>query len=87
MTEDGNANNVNYIRMSSNFPYYHRNIIGLSKRYAITYWDSAGKEQTTTIPLFEPVRDRLPAQAGAGNEKKINGKQTKAIARPAVAGH
>jgi Peptidase family S41 len=57
MTEDGNANNVNYLRLSNNFPYYHRNIIGLSKNYAVNYLDSLGKQQTITIPVFDPPKD------------------------------
>lgn len=57
MPEDGDANNVNYIRLSSNFPYYHRNIFGLSKNYTVTYTDSAGSEQTVSVPVFEPRRD------------------------------
>ncbi|MBL0180893.1 MAG: hypothetical protein IPP96_00880 [Chitinophagaceae bacterium] len=57
MTEDGDANNVNYIRLSSNFPYYHRNIFGLSKNYTVQYIDSLGKEQTTILPLFEQRKD------------------------------
>ncbi len=57
MTEDGVANNVNYIRLSSNFPYYHRNIFGLSKTYAVTYMDGAGVEQAITIPVFYSPKD------------------------------
>lgn len=57
MTEDGNANNVNYIRLSSNFPYYHRNIFGISKNYTVGYIDSLGKEKTISIPVFERPKD------------------------------
>jgi hypothetical protein len=57
MTEDGYANNVNYIRLSGNFPYYHRNIYGISKTYAITYLDSWGKEQSISIPVFDLSKD------------------------------
>ena len=57
MTEDGYANNVNYIRLSSNFPYYHRNIFGTSKTYAVTYLDSSGMEQRINIPVFEAAED------------------------------
>jgi hypothetical protein len=57
MSEDGYANNVNYIRLSSNFPYYHRNIFGVSKTYAVTYLDSAGKEKKINIPVFELTKD------------------------------
>lgn len=57
MTEDGDANNVNYIRLSSNFPYYHRNIFGLSKNYLVKYLDSLGNEQVITVPVLEQRRD------------------------------
>ena len=57
LPEDGFANNVNYIRLSGNFPYYHRNIYGLSKKYVVTYLDAAGQEKKAEIPLFTPVKD------------------------------
>ena len=57
MTEDGFADNVNYARLSSNFPYYHRNIFGLFKEYKVQYLDSNGLEHTTSLPLFEPPGD------------------------------
>jgi hypothetical protein len=57
LPEDGYANNVNYIRLSANFPYYHRNIYGLSKKYKVTYLDSTGAEKTVDVPLFTPKRD------------------------------
>lgn len=57
MTEDGDANNVNYIRLSSNFPYYHRNIFGISKNYTVDYFDSLGAKKVITIPVFEQRRD------------------------------
>lgn len=60
MTEDGYANNVNYIRLSSNFPYYHRNIIGLSKNYEVRYTDSLGNERSIAIPVFEQKKDSAP---------------------------
>lgn len=57
LTEDGDANNVNYLRLSSNFPYYHRNIFGVSKTYAVTYLDSMGTEQRINIPVFSLSKD------------------------------
>lgn len=54
---DGHALNINYVRLSSNFPYYHRNIFGLSKEYRITYLDSSGIEKTTSLPLFAVTKD------------------------------
>ncbi len=57
MTEDGNANNVNYLRLSNNFPYYHRNIMGISKTYTVQYSDSTGSTHTAVIPVFDPPKD------------------------------
>ena len=57
MTEDGNANNVNYLRLSSNFPYYHRNIFGLSREYTVNYMDTAGNAQTIKVPVYSPPKD------------------------------
>lgn len=57
MTEDGISNNINYIRLSTNFPYYHRVVYGLRKQYDITYKDSTGIEKAIRIPLYEPVND------------------------------
>ena len=57
MTEDGYAVNVNYSRLSNSFPYYHRNIFGLSKTYAVTYIDRSGNEQRINIPAFGLVTD------------------------------
>ncbi len=73
MTEDGNANNVNYIRLSSNFPYYHRNVFGTSKEYAVKYIDSAGVEKTINLPVFNLSADstrRIRQVAPVRRDKK-----------------
>ncbi len=54
---DGYADNVNYIRLSSNFPYYHRNIFGIYKNYRVGYIDSSGTERTILIPMWAPQLD------------------------------
>ena len=54
---DGYAANVNYQRLSGNFPRYLGNIYGLSKTYKVGYMDSAGQPQMANIPLFEIKRD------------------------------
>ena len=83
MTEDGIANNVNYIRLSNNFPYYHRNIFGLSKSYEVKYIDSTGKEQTVQVPLFEFPKDSAKkVQAGPPAEKRK--KETREERRQAI---
>lgn len=70
LPEDGNAINVNYIRLSANFPYFHRNIFGLSKNYSIGYIDSAGTEQKTTVPIFIPAKDSLKKERIVKKERK-----------------
>lgn len=70
LTEDGNANNANYIRLSGNFPYYHRNIFGISKTYAVKYIDSAGTEQTLNIPVFNFPKDSSGKTPAPVTEKK-----------------
>jgi hypothetical protein len=57
MPLDGYADNVNYMRLGANFPYYHRNVMGLSRKYDITYLDSTGKELSISVPLFQPQVD------------------------------
>ena len=54
---DGYADNVNYIRISGNFPFYHRNVFGLYKNYRVGYIDSLGREKTILLPMFSPVID------------------------------
>jgi hypothetical protein len=57
LSEDGYADNVNYLRVSSNFPYFHRNIFGLYKNYKVGYIDSAGNEKTMTVPMWATQKD------------------------------
>lgn len=59
MVEDGYSDNVNYIRLSSSFPYFHRNIFGLYKTYNVSYIDSNGIEKSTLIPYYNPPADSL----------------------------
>ena len=59
MVEDGYSDNVNYIRLSTSFPYFHRNIFGLYKTYRIGYIDSTGTQKNISIPYFNPPVDSL----------------------------
>ncbi|HLO81232.1 MAG TPA: S41 family peptidase [Chitinophagaceae bacterium] len=56
---DGYAENINYIRLSNSFPYYHRNIFGLKKNYSVNFTDSTGISRTIDIPLFDPMADTM----------------------------
>lgn len=51
---DGYADNVNYVRISGNFPYYHRNIFGIYKNYRVGHVDSLGTEKYTLLPMWVP---------------------------------
>jgi hypothetical protein len=57
MTEDGYAINVNYSRLSNSFPYYHRNIFGVSKMYDVAYLDKTGTEKNISIPAIGLLTD------------------------------
>lgn len=70
LPEDGHANNINYIRLSANFPYFHRNIYGLSKKYYVTYLDSAGIEKMDTLPVFIATKDSIRKDSLAKVERK-----------------
>jgi len=54
---DGFAENVNYIRMSSSFPYFHRNVFGLYKKYNVTYTDSNGVAHEALVNWWMPEQD------------------------------
>ncbi len=59
MVQDGYEDNVNYIRLSASFPYFHRNIFGIYKTYSIGYVDAKGIERKTLIPLQGIASDTL----------------------------
>lgn len=54
---DGYADNVNYVRISGSFPYFHRNIFGIYKNYRVGYIDSTGQEKNTLLPMWVPPAD------------------------------
>ena len=59
LVQDGYEDNVNYIRLSASFPYFHRNIFGIYKSYSIGYIDNNGLERKTVIPLHSVSADTL----------------------------
>jgi hypothetical protein len=68
---DGYANNVNYIRLSSNFPYFHRSIFGIYKNYRVGYLDSFGIEKKILLPMWiRPTDTSKPARKIAYKEDK-----------------
>ena len=79
LPEDGHANNINYIRLSANFPYFYRNIYGLSKRYSVTYLDSTGVEKTDTLPIFIAHKDSARKDSLAKIERRKLPKEKKIL--------
>lgn len=69
LVEDGYSENVNYIRLSADFPYFHRNIFGLYKNYQVDYTDSNGVANSVSIPWFSPEPDSVKKMK---EELKIN---------------
>ena len=59
VVQDGYEDNVNYIRLSTSFPYFHRNIFGIYKNYSVQYIDSLGVERKTLLPVFGLIEDSL----------------------------
>ncbi len=76
MVEDGYSYNVNYIRLSASFPYFHRNIFGLYKTYSVGYVDSTGVEKNIVLPYFAPPADSLGKR-----KKNVPGIKEKKLSR------
>lgn len=62
MVEDGYSSNVNYSRLTTSFPYFHRNTFGLYQSYFVNFTDSNGIEKRTLIPFYAPVEDSVKLQ-------------------------
>jgi hypothetical protein len=72
LVEDGYSENVNYIRLSEDFPYFHRNIFGLYKNYQVDYTDSNGIAGKVILPYFTP-----PADSTKKKQKELELKKRK----------
>ena len=59
LSQDGYADNVNNIRLSLNFPYFHRNIFGLHDTYQVEYLATSGIKKNISIPSYSPPGDSL----------------------------
>lgn len=57
LSKDGYAENLNFVRVSSDFSYFYKSILGLSKEYQVEYLDSSGNQQSIKIPLYKPDED------------------------------
>lgn len=70
LPQDGYASNVNYIRLSVNFPYYYRNVYGIYKNYRVSYIDSSGAEKNTTLHFYPSPADSLSTLQRVGKPVK-----------------
>lgn len=74
---DGRAINGKYQALASRggFGTQYRNLFGTSKTYAIEYKDRSGNWQTTTIPVFIPVRDTTKPRPRRGDSAQARNPQ------------
>ena len=82
LSEDGYSHNVNYIRISSNFPAMHKYVFGLSNEYSILYADTSGNILSAILPLYVPGKDTTKHIAKTDsvlNTKKIQTPKIKKI--------
>lgn len=59
LSADGFNETLNEIRLSTAFPFYHRNVFGLSKEYRVGYVDSGGRNGVAVLPFHKPVADTM----------------------------
>lgn len=73
MSADGYAYNMNYVRLSTSFPYFFRNVFGISENYVINFTDSSGNDHSAELNWFIPKTDSTQS---AIRKKKIKRKRT-----------
>ncbi|HRP17429.1 MAG TPA: S41 family peptidase [Ginsengibacter sp.] len=57
MSTDGYADNLNYLRLSTSFPYFFRNVFGVYENYKIDYTDSNGVRHSADVNWYIPKTD------------------------------
>jgi hypothetical protein len=75
MSQDGYADNVNNIRLSISFPYFHRNIFGLYDKYLVQYIDSTGNKQSILIPSYKPADSLFKKKKTSIKRERVTRKQ------------
>ena len=81
LSKDGYAENLNFIRISSDFPYFYKSIIGLSKEYQLVYLDISGNQQSIQIPVYNPEEDTLKKKKDSVIIKKLSEPRIKKVER------
>lgn len=75
LSVDGFNESLNEIRLSTSFPYYHRNVFGLRKEYNVGFIDSSGNDGYALVRCHVPEPDTL-----SDTKKEIREKPV--VARP-----
>ena len=81
LPKDGFSENLNFIRVSSDFPYFYKSIIGLSKQNQVEYIDSSGNQKSIQIPLYNPEEDTVKNKKDSVIIKKLSEPRNKKIER------
>lgn len=90
MPADGYSDNLNYIKLSADFPFYHRNIFGLNPFYNIDFTDSNGVARQRMVPWWYPVSDstrpikKVKRQKMSAAEKRLRYRSVKIDSNTAV---
>ena len=81
LSKDGYAESLNFIRVSSDFPYFYKSIVGLSREYQIEYIDSVGNQKSIQIPSYNPKEDALKKKKDSVIIKKLSEPRIKKVER------
>lgn len=76
MPTDGYANNINYIRLSANFPYYFRNLFPVTDTFKVSYLNSQRQLLYADVPAYKPVVDTTKKDSLLAKRKAVPEKQT-----------
>ena len=66
LSADGFNQTLNEIRLSTAFPYYHRNVFGLREEYTVGFRDSLGRERVVSVKCHVPGMDTALDASGKG---------------------
>ena len=79
LSADGFNETLNEVRLSTAFPYYHRNIFGLREEYKVAFMDSLGRDRVVVVECHVPGKDTALDASGKG---KTPPRQTPGAPRP-----
>lgn len=84
MPVDGYGFNLNFIKLSADFPFYYRNVYGVLPFYSVEYTDSNNVAQQAMIPWWLPHRDTskvTPVIKKRPPKRKVSAKEKRKFVR------